>query len=227
MSKSKIDFSFKIHKYCDDKIIHAQFKSAYPCCATMMRMQEFYEAPIKSLKNKYFSLEELMDEYVKHHGVFNYFQQWAAFNIPGATVIDFYRIYKKQFLDKEKILFDTLNKYVPYWYKKNFYLIATHNYKHEKSDINHELSHAFYYLDDEYHETMNNLVNQCSRKVSITKTLLKDGYSQDVIIDEIQAYLSTSSDKYLAKAFGIKNKKTAKPFKDVFKKWKKKMINGC
>ncbi len=204
-----------------------QYPSHYLCVASFMRIQEFYESPDDSIRDKYFTLEQMMDSsgiYQKRQfnksENFTYFEDWGGFNVPYWTVVDFYKKFKNSLSYKESYIFDVLDKKVYNWQKEKFYLIAISK---KRDYYNHELSHGLYCLFDDYREEMDQLIDECSYRKSLVNMLRKDGYAERSIADEIQAYLSTSSDDYLRTTCGIQNpNKVSRPFKKVFRKYKQK-----
>lgn len=68
----------------------------------------------------------------------------------------------------------------------------------------HELQHAKFYIDDEYRQHIYKLWNNMDKKIQshIVAFLQRLGYSNEVIIDEFQAYYMTEKDNF----FGIKIK---------------------
>ena len=207
-------------------IYHINYTSHYVLVSSMMRLQEFYEGSDRVV-GKYSTLEESMDAYflTTHPKVddFTYFQDWAGFNIPGRIVRDFYELYHTNFTDKETFLFNSLDKHVKNWRTKKFYLIATHKLP---DYYNHELAHGLYYIYDDYRVEMDELIHKCSYRKHLSRKLKSLGYlSEHVIDDEIQAYLSTSTKKYLLDDLKIKTPvQTSAPFKTVFRRYKKKLM---
>ena len=69
--------------------------------------------------------------------------------------------------------------------------------------INHELSHAWFYLDRKYKAASLKLVRSLPKTVvkQLGTYLLNDGYTKAVINDEIIAYLSTNTMEETAKMF--------------------------
>lgn len=78
------------------------------------------------------------------------------------------------------------------------YVVAVYNTK----SLNHELHHARYYMDEKYREGIQNEWKNLEKetKEKITKFLKKCGYSDEVIIDEYQAYKYTEKPNF----FGVK-----------------------
>ena len=90
--------------------------------------------------------------------------------------------------------------------EKPFYIIG--GVKGDIEVIDHEIAHALYYMNPEYKDMMDtanyqfykNLRGEYSKMV---KALKKMGYGDNVIKDEVQAYMSTSGKKELVEKFGL------------------------
>jgi hypothetical protein len=189
---------------------------SYDLAMTFCRVQEFYESPLEEFRGKKFNMFELMKRYAlkNENGVFCYPVQWAGFNIPGSVVADMFTQGIDDFNVYDNIIYAIHNKIK----KKNYYLIASK--EKDTKTIEHELCHAYYFLDKNYQEAMNKLVDGLPDKIfkSLKKTLKNMGYCEDVLKDEIQAYMSTG----IKDVLDIKiSKKYTKPFKQFFKKYKK------
>lgn len=194
-------------------IYHLRFESQYLATATFMRLQEFYESSIKGIRGHYFTVEEYMDRYAKTYGNFTYNIDWGGFNVPDFVVRKFFDLFSYDLTKKENELKNEisilLNK------KDRFYLIGTY----DNDDVAHEVAHGYYYLDNNYKKQMDSLSKATIYRVSFLKGLTGRGYTKEVLLDEMQAYLSTSSIKYLIEEFGYK-REWGKPeeFKMVFLK---------
>ncbi len=178
-------------------VAHVHFENQYDVTSTFMRLQEFYESPYDNIKGKEFEVEEYMDTYADDTGNFTYNTDWSGFNVPGNIVNEFFSQPWHYYLDKEWKLNQAL---VPFKRRgEPYYVIGT--FKEET--IDHELAHAMYYLKPEYKETMDNLTSQMTSEcyVDFEKALKDLGYCNEVIRDEMQAYLATSSYWYLLKHF--------------------------
>lgn len=191
-----------------DNIWYLLFENQYKLCSTLMRMQEFYESPLKNIRGKVFTLEQFMDSYAAFRGDFSYTSDWGGFNVPGNVVRKFFEKFSHDLLLKEKVLKHAL---APLMKQKKFYVIA--GYERGKV-FEHELAHAFYYLRPQYKKDMLKLEEKISKKklATIHAKLKKLGYDESVYEDEVQAYLSTSDDSH----FKL-DAKTQKLFTDRFK----------
>ena len=214
------------HKEIFPNLYHIAMDNQYELTSTFLRLQEFYESPYENIKGRYFSLEEYMDSYAKDQGNFTYTEDWNGFNVPGNIVVNFFTLYSYRLLKKEINLFKLLIDIIPNFFSGNFYLIGTH--KNVNDLIDHEMAHGMFYLKEEYKkETL--ILNKENHHYSPLKDKLCEyGYCDEVIEDEIQAYMGTSSISYLRKKF--KNiefdKEIIKKYRKLFKRYKKKYVKN-
>lgn len=182
-------------------IFHCTIEDSYDLAMTFCRVQEFYESPYKQIRGKVFNLLEFMSLYAKDHdNVFTYPQDWGGFNIPGDAV---YKLYKTNILND----FNSYDLTVIEMYDKikvnvqdnKFYLIASQG---DEGTIHHEVAHGLYYLDQSYREYMDKLTYNIPSPIykEITEYLLNLGYTKEVLLDEVQAYLSTGYRNIKSKA---------------------------
>jgi hypothetical protein len=196
-----------------EKIFLLKFQNQYDVTSTFMRLQEYYESPYKYIKGHYFTIEKYMDLYAKENGNFTYNEDWAGFNVPGNIVRDFFELFRGNLINKEKELYRKISFLINSDMK--FYLLGIY----EDEDLNHEISHGYYYLDENYKKNMQNITDQLDSEVRsfIKKALRKMGYCESVINDEIQAYLSTSY-SYDLVDFNLSHKNEfVKMYRKVFK----------
>jgi len=186
-------------------------------------MSEFYESPYPEIRNQLFSIEDFLHFYMNDKGEIDYFSFWDAYNIPGESITSFVINFEFQMTKSEvKLLTEVLshiNDDQPY------YLISA--LKNKVEDFEHELSHAKYKLDTTYKEKVDSIIEKIPKKLynEFKSNLIKIGYADDdvIIVDEINAYLSTSPKKYIKCNFvsddGIfkYRKKLKKLFKDIKK----------
>lgn len=200
-------------------------KNQYWLTSTFLRLQEFYESPLKSVQGKHFTLETFSDLYAEKFGNFTYYSDWGGFNIPGHIVRDFYSIFTDLSLKENRLkelLFDALRS------KERFYVIGLESGdKAWKITLKHELAHALYYFNEDYKREMKEQVENLHpsiRKIVFSK-LEKMGYAGLVKEDELQAYMATTNPKNLKHLFGskIKSKHTS-PFQKVYGRYTKSVI---
>lgn len=196
-----------------NNIIHLEFPSFKEITMTMGRVQEYYESGHKHLRNKVFTLEEFIDTFTDDDGDVSYYKSWSGFNVPGNKMVEFFNKFeltKRE--NKLRILIDKLVR------NGTYYIIATK--EGDNPTIDHEIVHARFYLDQDYRKAALTLVKQLPKAIydPMKKTLIEMGYAGAVVNDEINAYLSTSSPKYLKDRFGLQiDKSILNSFKQVSK----------
>ena len=172
---------------------------------TFYRVQEFYESQNLMLYRQNFNTFDFLDELMNDDGEMDYFAKWNGFNIPGniffswmsVTAFDKRSHYEDYMLD---CIYKTLDE------KERFYVIGV--MKGDKPTLKHELSHALYYMNQNYMNDASDLSaefegdypNQYSKMMY---GLVKLGYSYDVRDDELVAWMSTTSKKELVEEFGV------------------------
>lgn len=212
-------------------IYAVKIKDPYQRAMLFLRSQEFYESQFPEIKGKHFDFFEYMNLYRKWRkkGYFSYPNEWVGFNVPGHIV----ETCTEHVLDASNGLFPTpydfiMNEIIKsvrkeIGKKKKYYLIGVNRYKSRLMD--HEIAHGLYYVDADYKQSCLDLMKENltdKNYKALKKVIVKMGYSEDVVDDEIQAYLSTGIYPDMEKIKGIKE--ISKIFKKNFKKFKK--ING-
>lgn len=172
-------------------LYYVKFKSQYLMAMTFLRVQEYYESSFESIKGQYFPLEDYMDLYAKTYGNFTYPQDWSGFNIPGNVYIKWAETFwsMSDISEKEIRLYKRM---LPIIKKngKNFYIISALN----KIDLEHEIAHGLYYLNEEYKKEIDSLLLSNTKFYKDFKRKLNDmGYADSVTTDEIHAYCATQS----------------------------------
>lgn len=204
-------------QHSDARIIHVNLKTQYDVCATFLRLQEFYESPYPNIQGQFFSLDMYMDTYAADRGNFTYTSDWSGFNVPGSVIIEFAELFAPYLTLRERNLLETCREFLDAE-DPQFYLIGTYG-EDNAVTIDHELAHAFYYLDHEYRENANILVAalKAPQKHKFIETLTGFGYANDVLRDETQAYLATDSRSEWQDRFGFPKSSTIDtPFKALF-----------
>jgi hypothetical protein len=180
-----------------------EFKTQKELALAFCRVEEYYEGPQKYNK-KYLTLAEFIDAYMDNDGNLEYFNYWTGFNIPGNVFIEWF---EKNATDKTKwelALVTEVAKKLDL--TKPFYVIGG-----KKGDVNvidHEIAHALYYMNEFYKCEMDEVnyefyKNHRMQYSKMIKALKKMGYGDNVLKDEVQAYMSTSKKKELVEVFGL------------------------
>jgi len=199
-------------KLIRDNILYLTFPTQKELTLTLCRPQEFYECNDSRFRGTVFTFEQFIDHYLDDLGYLTYFSYWSGFNLPSNILEEFF--YKFKLSDREQLLRDITKPFK----SKPYYLIATK--KGDKDTLDHELVHAHYYLNAVYRQEVNVLVRHMrpELKKQLSKKLKELGYNSTVLIDEINAYMSTSSAKYLSESLELEiTKRDVKPFENLAK----------
>ena len=177
------------------QLYHAQFKGQRAMCSTFMRFQEYYESPNERFRGNYFTKQEYASWYAQQRGSFSYYEDWGGFNIPDYVIKDFAAGKFDPLSAREQNLLDALLAYRPKLFAKSFYLIGTCG---REEDIAHEVAHGLWYLSKSYRQQMEKFLSRFSAsfKKNFMKALGEGGYCQEVILDELQAYIITDGRDY-------------------------------
>jgi len=200
-------------KIYNQNIVQLIFKNQKELTLTLCRPQEFYECNSTKLRGKVFTFEQFIDHYTDEEGYLTYFSYWSGFNLPGEVLEEFYNLFT--LTDREQKVKQITDKFKG----KSYYVIAAKN--GDSETLKHELVHAHYYLDPVYKQEANVLVKHMRPELrkQISSALKELGYSQNVMIDEINAYMSTSGNKYLRDDLELDvSKNDIKPFEDLAKR---------
>ena len=177
---------FKINEI-QKNIFVLEFKKRQDMTSTLLRFQEHYESP--EFRNKTFTLKEFKEWYTKNSpngvktGKFTYYKDWSGFNFPSSVLMPFYDGQFKRLSKKEKLVLETLPKKI-----ERFYVIGVDSgHKNMEGVLNHELAHAYYFIDEEYKNNVDSIIS--SYNVEDAKEAIKyTGYCDEVLIDEVNAY---------------------------------------
>lgn len=177
------------------KVFYISFPNKKELTTTMCRPQEYYESEHSHIRGQYFDWPTFIDTFSEDTGELKYFGYWSGFNIPSDVFQQWMKDFAHDFSSKEKALIELISKYVDIKNEK-YYIIASE--KGKVSTIQHEIAHALYHLNENYKSHMDTLSSTLpvDFKDTFKKTLNKMGYADSVILDETQAYLSTSDAEY-------------------------------
>lgn len=202
----------------NENIIAIVVPNDYDRAMLFCRVQEFYESPNEKFRNNNFSIWNYCRWYSQKfgNGCFSYPKDFVGYNFPLIVAKKCYQINSVETpYDEEMIkIIDAV-----FEEGKRKYLIGVDNLKN--STFDHELAHAFYYVDINYKNSMNDITKEISKfDYSKFKNNLKSiGYCSSVLKDEIQAYMSTEINRKVTK--GVKQKKKLhKLFKSIFNQYK-------
>ena len=200
-------------------VYHLNFKSRYNSAMHFLRFQEFYESP--KYHRQFFTLVDYMEWYSlvsdDAKGSFTYPTDWSGFNVPSKCLLPFIN---------EPSPIPDKNKYDEYMCNlirtirekekdHDFYFIGTSDNVDKENVLDHELSHAWYTVDDNYRTKSDNLLNELNKETleKAREALQKTQYHISVIDDEIVAYCSTGLSSLLK---GVISEEERKPFIENF-----------
>jgi hypothetical protein len=153
---------------------------------TFMRFQEHYESVNDNFRNKIFTFGQLRNWYSETYGANNYHTTWIGFNFPSKVLIPFKNGLFDPLTQEEKNLLELVG-----YRTDNFYIIGAQN----NSVLRHELSHALYSHNIQYQKEIDTFIKHNKSKLNKTIKYIKDkGYTDDVLNDEIQAYITDNED---------------------------------
>jgi len=198
-------------------------KNDYDRGMLFCRYQEYYESQYKEIRGKFFTLEYFMKLYVKKNKkqFFTYHDDFAGYNIPSHKFKEAYELFKNcddEYNSVMKIIFEICSEHSKS--DCDFYVIGIDKTNGELFE--HEFAHALYYTNKEYKRRMDYIINNIDKNIflKIKGVLIKIGYSNknEIIYDEIQAYLSTG----LVKQLNLKSiKPLCKEFSDIYGQFRK------
>lgn len=199
------------------KILVLSFNTQKEMCRTMLRFSEYNESP--EFRGKTFTLSQFKRWYVKQHGKFNYYSQWAGFNQPSKELKVFLNGSFDPLTQSETAVLDLVR------HKKGRFCIIAH-VKNDTKVLAHEVAHAMFCLHKDYRDAVLRLVRRTPLMPLLLSEISKIGYNKAVLEDELHAYLSDGSliqttglDKYLnAKTIRRINKHGERVYR-VFRKY--------
>lgn len=149
----------------------------------MIRFQEVYECPV--WKNKIFTIEQYSNWYAEKNGSFTYYNDFDGFNVPRESIIKVIKSFPnlsnnekavEEILIKNKVLDDD-------------YVVATYG-DNNGGALKHEIAHGLFRTNTAYKRAIKASLSDIPEKLieQMNSYLLKGGYSESVLEDEMQAY---------------------------------------
>ncbi len=203
-------------------------KDHYHRAMLFCRVQEYYESPNPQFRGKNFSIWDYIEWYSREHNdVFTYTFDWGGFNIPLKTAWDCYeklRVSETPYDGVMDVIIRTIEMMM--FNKKNTrnwnaYIIGAPTT--EDDTFEHEVCHGLYATNKEYKALVDEITLTIPTKdyIKFKSNLIKMGYTDSVIDDEIQAYLSTNYE-YTKFSKGVSKKvckQLHKEYQKVFNKY--------
>lgn len=147
-----------------------------------MRLQEYYESPSKLFRRRFFTAAKFEAWYRRYmgHGEFSYFRDFNGYNVPGNVFEAFFCLYADSLTSPELELLRMLGKPTG-----RYYVIGAN--EKSASTVDHELSHAFFYLYPAYRSAVLALTEDFDL-AGVRRHLRASMYAPDVMDDEVAAY---------------------------------------
>lgn len=171
------------------KIFLVEFDTSAEAAKTFLRFQEYYESP--EFKGRVFALKEYIKWYKNKtkSKIFTYYTDWSGFNIPSWVLSPFVND------GQTKHHFENLSKREKAFLKMfeedvgDFYIIGVK--KGKSRTLDHEIMHGLYYTDPDYRYDVDKILESSNTSLGpLGSALLKWGYHESVIQDEIHAHLA-------------------------------------
>jgi hypothetical protein len=177
------------------KVVLLTFDSQFDITSTLLRFQEHYESPY--FHGKIFSLKEFKSWYVqaspkgRETGKLTYYQDWNGFNFPSYIVTPFKEGKFDPLSGKEKKVLRLLKDL-----EEPYYVIGVHKAsKNVDAVLDHELKHALFYINEKYREQVIWAIAKVALSTvkAMKEELMEMGYTEEVIVDEINAFVTSGS----------------------------------
>ena len=178
-------------------IVHLNFATQKQLALTMSRPQEFYESNLDQFRGQVFTWAEFVEQFTTDDGEFKRLKDWSGYNIPGDVLDQFFELFDLSQCEAD------LARTVAQVRGHSYYVIGTSD--STPGVIDHELVHAHYYLNSQYRDQANTLVAQMDPVVfgDLAQLLSEWGYDQSVMVDEVNAYMSTTPQEYVRDKMNI------------------------
>jgi hypothetical protein len=221
----KIDYSIEEVR---PNVFAVIVKDHYHRAMLFCRVQEYYESPNPQFRGKNFSIWDYIEWYSREHrDVFTYTFDWGGFNIPLKTAWDCYEKLKEYETPYDEAMDNIIRTIEMKMFNKkntrnwNGYIIGADST--ESDTFEHEICHGLYATNKEYKLLVDEVTETISTKDYSTfkNNLIKMGYTDGVIDDEIQAYLSTNYE-YTKFSKGVSKKvckQLHKQYKSIFERY--------
>lgn len=168
-------------------------KDDYDRAMTFCRVQEFYESPNKKFRGKDFSIWDYMKWYSSEYKRgFSYGVDWSGFNIPYDVIEKCYDLQVMSETPYDDEMYYIFNKISDMKKDGKAYIIGADSL--DSDTFNHEICHGLYYTNNQYKQLVNEITLTIPTKnySVFQKNLIDMGYTESVVEDEIQAYLTTN-----------------------------------
>jgi hypothetical protein len=206
----------KLHQ----KKILLEFPTRKELTLHFFRIAEFFESDDDAIRGKKFPIDHFLDTYSDEKGNIDYFSFWEGFNIPMQSFFEFISVHGNDLTDREKEIRDAVVGVID----DDGYIIGIE--EGDEAVFRHEEAHELWWANEKYRREAEEIISQISPVVrkEIEKSLTKRHYGREVMLSEINAYLSAwdESDKedIFPEIDDSLLEETRNKLADVFKKYK-------
>lgn len=190
----------KITKLSNKRLL-LEFPTRKEMTLSNFRISEFYEGK-EGIKGCSWTPDKFIDLYSDENGRIEYFEFWEGFNYPVKSINDFYCVFESDVEDSRlsdreiKIL--EASKQID----KDGYIISC--VEGDEITLKHETAHALFFENVEYRNKVTEIINTLDAETisKFRSHLFLMRYNEDVLIDEMQAYLIAFDDEEWLECFG-------------------------
>jgi hypothetical protein len=190
----------------NDNIYLFTSKTVKELTLTFFRVQEYYESQLKELNRAKFNTFDFLDASMEDDGTIEYFSYWTGFNIPGDIVNEWWAKQDVEHATPYELKLFSQLKDENLDFSQPYYIIGA--LASEKDVIKHEIAHALYHTNVEYNKEMFELTTELMYEhnidyLNLRQELKNMGYCEEVLDDEVQAYLASEKKRYLMSELSV------------------------
>lgn len=166
-----------------------------------LRPQEYVESPCDKFRGKSWDVWTFVKWYSKQqkdpNSGFTYAKDYAGFNFALTDALECYLKLPPDYVTSYDEVFIEVLQSILRQLESDSDIEKTYIIGYEKRGswtMRHELRHAAYFLDDEYHKVSNELIASLPRATHsrLVKNLYVMGYHSSTVPTELQAYLASA-----------------------------------
>lgn len=161
-----------------------------------VRYTEFYESKYDWIRDSRFTLVEQMSAYCREYlkdedATWSYTSDFSGFNFPADVIKHVHQLGIPDPNHYDSLMLGIYGLMHARAQGKPAYIIGTCS--GDDATLDHEMTHAMWYIDDEYREIALKAINACSQELrdSVVNALAEQNYPAKVAFDELNAYVTT------------------------------------
>lgn len=200
------------------RVFAVVIKDDYLRSRVFLRYQEFYESDSDSFRGQGFKWKDFVNYYKNktQNEIFTYHEDWSGYNIPCDSIESCMKLIPDlNFFDLIMYcIVDTIKEIVG---SDKFYLIGIDQSTGDDPHlIYHEMAHALWFSDPSYKSRMSSLISKMDPNIKqkMLNKISNSGYGNNVLYDELQAYMATGLIRGMNNIKGVKSE--IPKFKEFF-----------